>query len=135
MARRPATRPTTRVPAPRVIHYVDPSGPATPAELAYPLNPAQLAAQQRQQHAAYTRWKTRQQVIAERDRKFRRFWLGFGAVIALALLTAVAVLGWWLWQALAALSLSALAIPLAIVVVAGAAVGGHHCITTVTHRH
>ena len=32
------------------------------------------------------RWKARQEAIAERDRKVRRFWLGFGAVIALALL-------------------------------------------------
>jgi hypothetical protein len=40
--------PVTRPPAPRVIHYVDPS---TPAELAYPLHPAQFAARQRQQQA------------------------------------------------------------------------------------
>ncbi len=44
--------PATRPPTPRVIHYVD---PATPAELAYPMHPAQLAARQRQQHAMYLR--------------------------------------------------------------------------------
>ena len=83
----------------------------------------------------YAQWKARQQAIAERERKFRRFWLGFGAVIALAALAGLALLGWLLWQALAALSLSELAIPLVVVVAVGAAVGGHHCVTTVTHRH
>jgi fatty acid desaturase len=129
MARR---LPTQRPPAPRVVHYVDPS---TPAELAYPLNPAQLAAQRRRQQAVYAQWKARQLAIAERDRKFRRFWLGFGAVIALAVLAGLVLLGWLLWQALAAISLGALAIPLLVVVAVGAAVGGHHCVTTVTHRH
>ena len=124
--------PTTRPPVRRVIHYID---PATPAELAYPMNPGQLAAKQRQQQVAYTRWKARQEAIAERDRKVRRFWLGFGAVIALALLTGFAVIGWLVWQVLAAVSLGVLAVPALIVFVAVLGVGGHRCITVVQHWH
>jgi sterol desaturase/sphingolipid hydroxylase (fatty acid hydroxylase superfamily) len=132
MARRSTVQ---QIPAPRVIHYVDPSTPVIPAELTYPLHPAQLAARRQQDQVAYLRWKARQQEINERERKFRRFWLGFGAIVALAVLTGVVLLGWWLWQALASLSLGALAIPVVVVLVISAAVGGHHCITTVTHRH
>jgi fatty acid desaturase len=124
--------PATRPPAARVIHYVD---PATPAELAYPLHPAQLAAQRRRQQLAYLKWKQRQQAIAVRDRKVRRFWAGFGAVIALALLVAVALLGWLIWQALAAISLGVLAVPLVFLIVAVLGVGGHKCVTIVQHWH
>jgi hypothetical protein len=124
--------PTTRPPVPRVIHYVD---PATPAELAYPMSPAQLAARQRQQHVAYLRWKARQEAIAERDRKVRRFWLGFGAVLALALLAGLTVLAWLIWHAFAAISLSVFAVPVVIVLAAVLGVGGHRCITIVQHWH
>jgi fatty acid desaturase len=124
--------PATRPPVPRVIHYVD---PATPAELAYPMHPAQLAARQRQQHAMYLRWKARQEAIAERDRKVRRFWLGFGAILALALLAGLAVVAWLVWQALAAVSLGVLAVPVVILLVAVLGVGGHRCVTVVQHWH
>ncbi len=129
MAKRLATRPV--LPA-QVIHYVD---PATPAELAYPLNPADLAAKQRKDAVLYARWKARQVAIAERERKFRRFWLGFGAVIALALLAVLGVGVWLIWLALTSINLGALAIPLGVLVFAGGLLGGHHCVTTVTHRH
>jgi uncharacterized membrane protein YdbT with pleckstrin-like domain len=121
--------PTMRPPTTRVVHYVD---PATSAELAYPLNPAQLAAKQRQQHVAYLRWKARQEAIAHRDRKARRFWLGFGAVIGLAVLIALAVAGWLLWTGV---GLGILAIPVLIGGIAALAVGGHRCITVVQHWH
>jgi hypothetical protein len=127
-----ARRNPNPMPATRVVHYVD---PATPAELAYPLNPARLAARQRQDAVLYARWKARQVAIAERDRKLRRFWLGFGAVIALGVLAALAVAGWLAWQALAALNVGALAFPLVLVLLAGAVLGGHRCITTVQHWH
>ncbi len=124
--------PVSRPPATRVIHYVD---PATRAELAYPLHPAQLAARRRQQQALYLRWKARQEAIAERDRKVRRFWLGFGAVVALAVLTALAVLGWLIWQALTAINLGALAVPAVLLLAVVLGVGGHRCITVVQHWH
>ena len=119
----------TMQPPTRVVHYAD---PATSAELAFPLNPAQLAAKQRQQHVAYLRWKARQEAIADRDRKARRFWLGFGAVIGLAVLTAIAVAGWLLWTGV---GLGVLAIPVLIGGIAALAVGGHRCITVVQHWH
>ena len=125
--RLPATRP-----AARVIHYVD---PATPAELAYPVHPAQLPARQRQQQAMYLRWKARQEQIAERDRKVRRFWLGFGAVLAVALLAGIAFMAWLVWQALTAISLGALAVPVVILLIAALGVGGHRCVTVVQHWH
>ena len=121
--------PATRPPMSRVIHYVD---AATPAELAYPMSPAQLAAKQRQQHVAYLRWKARQEAIAERDRKVRRFWLGFGAVLGLAALTALIVVGWLAWTVA---GLGVLAVPVLIGGVAALAVGGHRCITVVQHWH
>ena len=121
--------PATRPPMPPVVHYVN---PATQAELAYPMSPAQLAAKQRQQHIAYLRWKARQEAIAERDRKVRRFWLGFGAVIGLAVLTTLIVLGWLLWTVI---GLGVLAVPLLIATTAVVAVGGHRCITIVQHWH
>jgi hypothetical protein len=124
--------PVSGPPTPRVIHYVDPS---TPAELAYPLYPAQLAAKQREQQALYLRWKARQEAIAARDRKVRRFWVGFGAVLALGLLTGLALVGWLIWQALAAVSLSVLAVPVVVLLVAVLGVGGHRCITVVQHWH
>jgi fatty acid desaturase len=118
--------------AAQVIHYVDPS---SPAELAYPMHPGQLAARQRKQQAMYLRWKARQEAIAERDRKLRRFWLGFGTVIALATLTGLALAGWWIWQGLAAVSLGVLAVPVVILLVAALGVGGHRCVTVVQHWH
>jgi fatty acid desaturase len=121
--------PATRPPMSRVIHYVD---AATPAELAYPMSPGQLAAKQRQQHVAYLRWKTRQEAIADRDRKVRRFWLGFGAVIGLAALTALIAAGWLLWTGV---GLGILAVPVLIAGIAALAVGGHRCITVVQHWH
>jgi fatty acid desaturase len=121
--------PATRPPMSRVIHYVD---AATPAELAYPMSPGQLAAKQRQQHVAYLRWKARQEAIADRDRKVRRFWLGFGAVIGLAVLTALIVLGWLAWTVV---GLGVLAVPVLIAATAVVAVGGHRCITIVQHWH
>ena len=124
--------PTTRPPVPRVIHYVD---PATPAELAYPMHPAQLALRQRQDRLAYARWAKRQAAIAARDRQVRRFWLGFGAVLALGLLIALAIVAWLVWQALAAVSLGVLAVPVVILLVAVLGVGGHRCITVVQHWH
>ena len=124
--------PVSRPPAARVVHYVDPS---TPADLAYPLHPAQLAAKREAQRRQYLLWKARQEAIAARDRKVRRFWLGFGAVIGLVFLICLAVLGWLIWQALAALSLGLLAAPVLVVLLAAAAVGGHRCITVVQHWH
>jgi fatty acid desaturase len=121
--------PAARPPMARFIHYVD---PATPSELAYPLSPAQLAARQRQQQVAYLRWKARQEAIAERERKVRRFWLGFGAIIGLAVLAALVAAGWLLW---AGIGLGVLAVPVLIGLVAALAVGGHRCITVVQHWH
>ena len=121
--------PATRPPAPRVIHYVD---AATPAELAYPMHPAQLAAQQRRQHAAYLAWKKRQEAIAVRDRKVRRFWLGFGAVIGLAVIAGLVFAGWLLWTGI---GLGVLAVPVLIAGTTAVAVGGHRCITVVQHWH
>jgi hypothetical protein len=127
MTRRlPATRPPA---AARVIHYVD---PATPAELAYPMHPGQLAARERKQQALYAAWKERQQEIAARDRKVRRFWLGFGAVIGLAALAALVLTGWLLWTGI---GLGVLAVPVLAGLVAALAVGGHRCITVVQHWH
>jgi hypothetical protein len=128
--RLPTMRPPTT--AVRAVHYVD---PVIAAELAYPLSAAQLAAKAQQDRVLYARWKARQLAIADRDRKVRRFWLGFGAIIALAVLAIIAVLAWLVWHVLAAISLGALAVPVVIVLVAVLGVGGHKCVTVVQHWH
>src|SRR5439155_10780168 len=90
---------TVRLPAPRVVHYLDPARP----HLAQPvLTDAQLAARQREWELAYTRWAIRQAEIAEHDRKVRRFWLGFGAVVGTAVLAAIGLAGWALYHAVTA---------------------------------
>ncbi len=120
-----------RMPVPRVVHYADPA--PRPELVLY--TAAQLAARRREQQALYARWAARQAVIAERDRKVRRFWLGFGAVTGLALLAVLAVAGWLVWHAITATGLGLLAVPLIVLAVAGVVVGGQRCITIVQHWH
>ncbi|BBH71148.1 hypothetical protein ACTI_78330 [Actinoplanes sp. OR16] len=121
-------------PETRVIHYVD---PALQADLThYALSHAELLKKQQRDSELYQEWRRRQAEIARRDRTYRRFWGGFGAVIALAFLTAVVVGCWLLWQYLAALGFSAVAIGFVILLLSGGlAVGGHQCVTIVEHRH
>ncbi|GIE93314.1 hypothetical protein [Paractinoplanes rishiriensis] len=116
----------------RVIHYVDPA----PHER-YPAvyDEQQIRMQQQRNHELYLRWKARQAEIEERDRKFRRFWTGFGAVIAVVLLTALFIGGWMLWQALAAIGLGALAVPLILGAGFVAVIGGRRCVTIIQHMH
>ena len=129
MARNLARR-TTGMPvaAPRVIHYVD---PAPQRELILH-TAAEVAAYREQQRRLVARARRRHTAIAERDRKVRRFWLGFGAVFALAVLVALVVAGWLIWSVL---GLGVLAIPVLIAGTAALAVGGHRCITIVQHWH
>lgn len=125
MARRfPATRP----PMPRVITYADPQQ----AQYVRVLSPLEAAEKRARDAQLYARWVQRQAQIAERDRKARRFWLGFGATVGLAIVAALVVVGWLAWTVL---GLGALAVPLMIALTAGLAVGGHRCITIVQHMH
>ena len=129
-----------RLPAPRapqharVIHYIDPS---TQGQLTRygPVNPVELARQEQRNRELYLRWKTRQAEIKERDAKARRFWLGFGAIIAFAVLAGLTVVAWLVWQFFAAISLGVLAVPAVVLLVALLGVGGHRCITVVQHWH
>ena len=124
------SRRTTAMPvaAPRVIHYVD---PAPQRELILH-TAAEVAAYREQQRRLVARARRRHAAIAARDRKVRRFWIGFGAVFALAVLVTVVVAGWLIWSVM---GLGVLAIPVLIVGVTGLAVGGHRCITIVQHSH
>src|SRR4029453_3052451 len=74
------TRPRPRMPA-RPVQYLD----QATQQMVY-LSPAQFAAKQRQDAILYARWQKRRAAQRARDRKLRRFWLGFGAVTALAFL-------------------------------------------------
>ncbi|GLW31883.1 hypothetical protein [Actinoplanes regularis] len=116
---------------PVVRYYPD---PAMVADLEQ-LNSTQLAAKQAQDRLLYLRWKDRQADIKRRDREVRRFWLGFGAIFALAILAGLVFAAWWLWTSLAALGAGVLAVPVIIAVLAIGAVGGHRCITVVQHWH
>jgi Flp pilus assembly protein TadB len=115
-----------RVPAP-VVQYLDPAA----QQLLY-LTPAQLAARQRQDAILYARSRERRRVQRERDRKLRRFWLGFGATVGLAFLIAMLLVGWLIWTVV---GLGVLAVPLVIGLSVALAAGGHRCITIVQHMH
>jgi hypothetical protein len=131
IARRTAGQ-AAQPPAPRVIHYIDPA----PRRDLVAYTAAELAARRREQEVLYARWVARQAAIAERDRKVRRFWLGFGAIAAAGLLTGLVVAGWLVWHAIATVGLGALAVPIVILAVVGLlVVGGHRCITVVQHWH
>jgi hypothetical protein len=115
----------------RVVHYVDPAMQSDLTRYGL-LNPAEMIRQQQRNTELYLRWKTRQAEIKERDAKFRRMFLGFGAVIGLALVAGVLLAGWLLWTVV---GLGALAAPLVLGIGAIAAAGGHRCITIVQHMH
>jgi hypothetical protein len=115
----------------RVVHYVDPAMQSDLQRYGL-LNPAEILKQQQRNTELYLRWKTRQAEIKEHDKKFRRFWAGFGALVGLVFLVAVFVGGWLLWTVL---GLGALAVPVVLVIAGGLAFGGHRCITIVQHMH
>ena len=125
----PTTRLQPRAPG-MPVQYLD----QTTQQMVY-LTPAQVAAKQRQDAILYARWRQRRAAQRARDRKIRRFWLGFGVVIALAVLAGLAVVTWLIWHALAAVSLGVLAVPVVILFLALLGVGGHRCVTVVQHWH
>ena len=129
MARNLPTRSRPRPPR-MPVQYLD----QTTQQMVY-LTAAQVAAKQRQDAVLYARWRQRRAAQRARDRKIRRFWLGFGAVIALAVLAGLIVVSWLIWQALAAVSLGVLAVPVVLLLVALLGVGGHRCVTVVQHWH
>ena len=51
------------------------------------------------------------------------------------MLAGLAALAWFIFQALAAISLGVLAVPVVILLVAVLGVGGHRCVTVVQHWH
>jgi hypothetical protein len=121
--------------ATRVVHYVDPAMQSDLTRYGL-LNPAEIVKQRQRNTELYLRWKTRQAEIRERDKKFRRFWLGFGAIAGTAFLATVVVGGLLLWHYLAAFGLGAVVIvPVILLLGGGLAVGGHRCITVVQHLH
>ena len=115
----------------RVVHYVDPAMQSDLQRYGL-LNPAEIVRQQQRNTELYLRWKTRQADIRERDTKFRRVFLGLGAVIGVAFLAAVLLAGWLLWTVV---GLGVLAVPLVLGLGGIAAFGGHRCITIVQHMH
>ncbi|MDQ7910210.1 hypothetical protein RB614_37515 [Phytohabitans sp. ZYX-F-186] len=119
-------------PAPQVIHYLDPANPTGGLQ---PLTERELAERRKRDQILYTRWLLRRAELAERDRKVRRFWLGFGVTAGLGVLGAGTAFVWWVATAAASIGLGLLAIPAVILTVGGLAVGGHKCVTIVQHWH
>ena len=128
MARR---LPVQHVPQTRVVHYIDPSVQNNLVQYGL-LNPAEMVRQQQRNTELYLRWKTRQEEIRERDKKFRRFWTGFGALVGLIFVIGLLITGWLVWTVI---GLGALAVPAVLLLASGLAVGGHRCITIVQHTH
>lgn len=129
---------TKRLPAqrPRVVHYPDP----TRSQALYPyLSPVQqaayLARREREYRLAYAEWRVRQSEYAASDRKVRRFWLGFGAVVATAVLSGVGLLVWAVFHAFTAIGLGLFALPFVVLALTGVVVGGHRCVTVIQHWH
>src|SRR3954447_22448587 len=75
---------------------------------------AELAARRRREAEQYLRWRLRQEELAERDRKVRRFLLGVGLAVGTGLLAAVGVAGWIVWHAFATAGVGLLAVPLVL---------------------
>ena len=120
--------PTQRPPAAaQVVRYQQPAQPQVVL-----VTERQMAAYEAEQQALRARWKARQDAIKARDAKVRQFWLGFGAVIALVLLTALVVAGWLLWTAV---GLGVLALPVVLVLSVAVTAAGHRCVTVVQHWH
>lgn len=124
--RRPVPQPRPVVPE-QLVPYFN----AATQQMTY-LTPAQLIARQREDARLVARWHERRDAQRQRDRKQRRFWLGFGAVIALVFVILLAVVGWWIWTVV---GLGVLAVPLVLGLGSIAAAGGHRCITIVQHMH
>src|SRR5207248_11575895 len=127
MAKQIATRQATRQ-----VQYIDVAPRVGEVTL---VTPAQLAARKAAQRQAYLAWRLRQDELAERDRKVRRFLLGVGLAVGTGLLAAVGVAGWIVWHAFATAGVGLLAVPLVLLVGAGLVVGGHRCITVVQPWH
>lgn len=113
-----------------VVYYV----PQGTGQDLMPLTPAEVAARRRTDQVLYARWVERQAEFAERDRRVRRFMLGFGAVLALVLVAGVAVLGWLAYRAGGGMWL-VLLVPLVVLALAGMGAGGRRCVTIVQHWH
>jgi hypothetical protein len=96
---------------------------------------AELAARRKREAEQYNRWRVRQMEIAERDRKARRFLLGFGAVIGAGVLAGVGVAGWLVYHAIVSAGAALLGVPIIVLALAALAAGGHRCITVVQHWH
>jgi F0F1-type ATP synthase assembly protein I len=116
----------------RAVPYIDVAPRVGEVTL---VTPAQLAARHAAQRAEYTAWRQRQDELAERDRKVRRFLLGLGLSIGTGLLTGVGVAGWLVWHALTTAGAGLIAVPLILLGAAALAVGGHRCVTIVQHWH
>lgn len=123
--------PVQRVQPVRVVHYVDPAMQSDLTRYGL-LNPAEILRQQQRNSELYLQWKLRQADIKERDAKFRRFWLGFGALVGLVFLAVLVAGGWLLWTVL---GLGVLAVPVVLLLASCVAYGGHRCITIVQHMH
>jgi hypothetical protein len=132
--------PTRTAPAarPAVPYYLLPDQhPAAPdlTDLAvYRQHAAELAARRDTDRILYARWKQRQAVIAENDRRNRTVLLGVGVTIGVGLLTGIGVAGWLIVNALAGVNW-VLVIALTLLGLAVLGGVGHRCVTVVQHWH
>jgi hypothetical protein len=118
---------------PRVIHYIEPA-PRTGAVVYY--DPAEVAQRRQRDLDAIRRWQFRQAQIREHDRKVRRFWLGFGAIVGTGVLAGLAWLAWLIYDATRALNIGAvLGALVGLLILGGLAAGARRCITIVQHWH
>jgi hypothetical protein len=117
-----------------IDRYSDPARVARVGEVTI-VTPAQLARRRAQQREEYLVWRAKQDELAERDRKVRRFLLGLGLALGTGLLAGLGVAGWLVYHAIATAGTGLIAVPLVLLGVAALAVGGHRCVTIVQHWH
>ncbi|GIJ44520.1 hypothetical protein Val02_14060 [Virgisporangium aliadipatigenens] len=125
----------TREPATRILYYPEPQRQAPMV----PYTPEQLAEQRQERALAYAQWLTRFEASQERERRTRRLLIRAALVVLAVLLIAVALLVWFVYQAITGMSLEPLAdvggFLLGLLVLLLVIGGGCGCITIVQHYH
>ena len=80
--------------APPAVYY---PMPAPGAEVVW-CSPQELAARRLRDEELTVRWAQRQAEFAQRDRRWRRFWIGFGVVLGLGVIAGCGLTARWISQ-------------------------------------
>lgn len=96
---------------------------------------ARMLAQEKADRVAVARWRARQAAMRAHDRKVRRFMLGFGVVVGLAVVAAAVAISYAVYRLFDGMDFGLLGLPLIVVLLVLFGLGGHRCVTIVQHWH